>query len=181
MRPSMLAWLGGAVLLAACGAATSPTSAPGTAPASSGTAAPTTMAEPTVKVGTATVGGSTEQVLTDPSDGLTLYYFALDTPTTSRCTGTCAGYWPPLLLPSGQPSASGLSGSLSVVMDANGRQVSYNGHLLYRFSGDSAPGQANGQGKNLNGGIWYVATPGLSTGSAGTSPSPSSSGYGGGY
>jgi predicted lipoprotein with Yx(FWY)xxD motif len=105
------------------------------------------------------VKGKATTVLTN-MQGETLYYFTPDTPTTSNCTGGCAGTWPPLLLASGTPtSASPLPGKLTVVMDANGNQVQYNGHFLYAFSGDSAPGQANGQGI---GGVWFVATPSLS-------------------
>jgi predicted lipoprotein with Yx(FWY)xxD motif len=165
------------LLVAACGAAASSP----TATASTGTGT-SPSAGVTIKVGSATVGGSSETVLTD-SSGYTLYYFVPDTPTTSRCTGSCAGYWPPVLLSSGQPTASGsLSGTLSAVQDANGRQVQYNGHFLYRYAADSAPGQAKGNGKNLSGGVWYVATPSLSAASgsgASASAKPTSSAYSG--
>ncbi len=157
-----------ATLIVACGAAASPSGAASAA---------------TIKVGSASVGGATQTVLTDHS-GDTLYYFAPDTPTTSKCTGSCAGYWPPVLLPSGQPTASGsLSGTLSAVQDPNGRQVQYKGHFLYRYTGDTAAGQANGNGKNLNGGIWYVATPSLSaasgSGASGTAMPTSTGSYSG--
>jgi predicted lipoprotein with Yx(FWY)xxD motif len=171
MRRAILMWLAAAAataLLAACGA--------GTPTGSSGSSA-------AVKVGTATVNGSSEQVLTN-SSGYTLYYFAIDTPTTSKCTGTCASFWPPVLYPSGQPTSAGsLSGTLAAVSDANGRQVQYNGHFLYRYSRDTAPGQATGNGINLNGGVWFAATPTLAMAGTGTSPSasPSSSGYSSGY
>jgi len=183
MRPPLLAWIAAAALLAACGASTaSPASTSGAAgSAGAPTASPSGVAGSTVKVATATVSGGSEQVLTDASDGMTLYYFVPDTATSSKCTGTCAGYWPPLLLPSGQPTASGLSGTLSAITDANGRQVQYNGHFLYRYSGDDSPGQANGNGLNLSGGTWYVATPTLSAigGGASASPSASSGSYSG--
>jgi predicted lipoprotein with Yx(FWY)xxD motif len=155
--------------LAGCGAATSPATANGAVTAT------------TITVGTATVGGTSEQVLTT-SKGYTLYYFGPDTPTSSHCTGSCAGFWPPLLQPSGQPTASGsLSGSLSTLNDANGRQVEYNGHLLYRYGGDTAAGQATGNGINLNGGVWYAATPSLTPGSAGSAPASASASASGGY
>jgi predicted lipoprotein with Yx(FWY)xxD motif len=173
MRSPALMWLGAGVLLAGCGAAATSSSSPA--------GSETPMASTTVEVGSATVGGSSEQVLTD-SSGHTLYYFAIDTPTTSMCSGSCAGYWPPLLQASGQPSGpSSLSGSLTVVTDANGRQVEYNDHLLYRYAGDTAAGQANGNGKNLNGGVWYVATPSTSMAGSGASASASPSPSGGGY
>jgi|ERR1035441_8754860 predicted lipoprotein with Yx(FWY)xxD motif len=122
----------------------------------------------TVKVGMATVSGSSEQVLTEP-DGYTLYYNTNDTSTTASCTGACAGTWPPLLMASGQPtSASTLPESLTTASTGNGTQVEYDGHPLYRYSGDSGSDQANGEGK---GGIWFVATPSLGSSSSTASPS----------
>ena len=129
----------------------------------------------TVMVGMATVSGSSEQVLT-ASDGHTLYYNTDDTSTTASCTGGCAGTWPPLLLASGQPaSASSLSGSLTTATTGNGRQVEYNGHPLYRYAGDSGADQSNGEGK---GGVWFVTTPSLGSGSGGSgSAAGAPSGY----
>jgi predicted lipoprotein with Yx(FWY)xxD motif len=119
----------------------------------------------TVKVGTATVSGNSEQVLT-LSDGWTLYYNTDDTPTTASCTGSCAGTWPPLLLSSGQPtSASSLPKSLTTASTGNGSQVEYDGYPLYRYSGDNGSDQANGEGK---GGVWFVATPSLGSSSTAT-------------
>jgi predicted lipoprotein with Yx(FWY)xxD motif len=180
-RRSQLAWLLGAgaalVLVAACGS-TSPsggTSNPtATAVAAAGGSSPA-GATSTVMVGTAAVSGSSEQVLTE-SDGWTLYYNTDDTSTTASCTGTCAGIWPPLLLASGSPSgASSLTGSLTAATTGNGRQVEYDGHPLYIYSGDSGADQANGEGK---GGVWYVATPSLGSGSgASASAASAPNGY----
>ena len=50
---------------------------------------------------------------------------------------------------------------LTVTMNANGDQVAYNGHLLYRFAGDKAKGDAKGEGLQAFGGVWQVATPSL--------------------
>jgi predicted lipoprotein with Yx(FWY)xxD motif len=71
-----------------------------------------------------------------------------------------ASVWHPLLFTgSGTPLGdSSLSGTLSVLTDANGNQVQYNGHLLYIYSGDTAAGQTNGEGLF---GKWFVCTPGL--------------------
>jgi predicted lipoprotein with Yx(FWY)xxD motif len=130
----------------------------------------------TVKVGTATVSGNSEQVLT-LSDGWTLYYNTDDTPTTASCTGSCAGTWPPLLLSSGQPtSASSLPKSLTTASTGNGSQVEYDGHPLYRYSGDNGSDQANGEGI---GGVWFVATPSL--GSSSTTTPSASAGAANGY
>jgi len=91
-------------------------------------------------------------VLTD-AHGYTLYWFAPDSPTASRCYGTCAAYWPPLL---GVPAATGVAGSFTTLRRSGGAsQVTYNGHPLYTYVGDSAPGQATGNRINLNGGWWY--------------------------
>ena len=91
-------------------------------------------------------------VLTD-AHGYTLYWFAPDSPAASRCYGTCAAYWPPLL---GVPATTGVAGSLATLTRSGGAsQVTYNGHPLYTYVGDSAPGQASGNRINLNGGWWY--------------------------
>src|SRR5262245_2691208 len=103
---------------------------------------------------TATIGGV--RVLTN-ARGFTLYWFAPDTPARSSCYGTCAGYWPPV---TGTPSAGpGVAGTLATIKRSDGTtQVTYNGHPLYTYAGDSAPGQAFGNNLNLNGGLWHEAT-----------------------
>lgn len=164
------------VILAACGSSTTTGST-----TSTNTGGNTTSASPSptsttasssalVKTTSATVKGKSEPVLTD-AQGKTLYYFTADSATTSACTAACAQTWPPLLMTgSGSPtSATSLSGSLSVQTTANGSQVEYNGHLLYTYAGDSAPGQTNGEGLF---GKWFVATPNLASASA-----SSNSGY----
>jgi predicted lipoprotein with Yx(FWY)xxD motif len=103
-----------------------------------------------VTLKTATVGGVT--VLTD-ANGRTLYWFAPDTPATSRCTGSCALYWPPV---TGDPQAGpGVTGKLGTITRPNGgREATYNGHPLYTYVGDTASGQAKGNNLDLNGGLW---------------------------
>jgi predicted lipoprotein with Yx(FWY)xxD motif len=100
---------------------------------------------------TTTIGGIT--VLTN-AKGFTLYSFAPDTPTTSKCYGSCAAYWPPVTgTAAGSP---GLSGRISAITRTGGsRQLTYNGHPLYTYIGDTAPGQARGNNLNLNGGLWH--------------------------
>ena len=91
-------------------------------------------------------------VLTN-ANGLTLYWFAPDTPATSKCTGSCAAYWPPV---AGNPKAgSGVTGKLGTIKRPGGLQATYNGHPLYTYIGDNSPGQAQGNNLNLNGGLWY--------------------------
>ena len=100
---------------------------------------------------TTTIGGTT--VLTN-AGGFTLYSFAPDTPTASECYGSCAAYWPPVL--GTAPASPGLPGTVGTITRTGGaRQLTYDGHPLYTYIGDSAPGQANGNNLNLNGGLWH--------------------------
>jgi predicted lipoprotein with Yx(FWY)xxD motif len=113
--------------------------------------APASVAGAGVTLKTTTIRGVT--VLTD-AKGLTLYWFAPDTPAASRCTGPCAAYWPPV---TGTPKAGpGVTGTLGTIKrSGGGAQATYNGHPLYTYAGDSAPGQARGNMLDLNGGYWY--------------------------
>jgi predicted lipoprotein with Yx(FWY)xxD motif len=103
---------------------------------------------------TAQIGGVT--VLTN-AKGFTLYSFAPDTPSRSNCNGTCAGYWPPV---TGTPAAGpGVTGKLGTIKRSDGTtQATYNGHPLYTYIADTAPGQAHGNNLNLNGGLWHEVT-----------------------
>ncbi len=103
-------------------------------------------------IGTTTVGGV--DVLTN-AKGLTLYWFAPDTSSASKCTGSCAQYWPPV---SGRPTAgSGVTGTLGTISRPDGTtQATYDGHPLYTYIGDSSRGQASGNNLDLNGGLWHV-------------------------
>jgi predicted lipoprotein with Yx(FWY)xxD motif len=160
------------ILLAACGSSTTGSgTAQNTTPATSGggygggsygrggTTPTASSSGSLIKTATATVKGTSQTILTN-SQGLTLYYRTSDVPPSTVCSGGCAGAWPPLVMSgSGVPtSATSLSGKLTVVADANGNQVEYNGHPLYTYSGDTGPGQTAGEGV---GGIWHVCTPSL--------------------
>jgi len=95
-------------------------------------------------------------VLAD-ANGRTLYWFAPDTAARSACYGSCAAYWPPVKGPAA--AGPGVTGKLSVLTRSDGSvQAAYDGHPLYTYVGDSAPGQANGNGLNLNGGLWHEVT-----------------------
>ena len=110
------------------------------APAASGTGLKTT-----------TIGGTT--VLTN-AKGFTLYSFAPDTPHISKCYGSCAAYWPPVT--GTIPAGAGLPGKVATIKRTDGAtQLTYNGHPLYTYIGDTAPGQARGNNLNLNGGLWH--------------------------
>jgi len=93
--------------------------------------------------------------------GHTLYLFEKDRRGASACSGACLVYWPPLLT-SGAPTATkGARPSLlGSIRRADGtRQVTYAGHPLYLFSGDTRRGQTNGEGLKDFGAGWYVLMP----------------------
>jgi predicted lipoprotein with Yx(FWY)xxD motif len=164
-----------AMLLAACGTPTTTGSSSSSSPSPTATTAPTSSASSAIiQTATASVKGNSETILTN-TQGKALYYFTPDTATKAACTGACAQTWPPLLSTgSGTPtSATTLPGTLSLLTDANGSQVEYNGHLLYTYSGDTASGQTKGEGLF---GKWFVATPTLS-GSGGAQTTPTPGGY----
>jgi predicted lipoprotein with Yx(FWY)xxD motif len=113
--------------------------------------------------------------------GMTMYEFGHDRKNVSRCSGTCAMFWPPAKAPAHPTLAKGLSSKkLKVIRRSDGsRQLSYNGHPLYRYSGDTKPGQTNGEGITAFGGTWYVlsrtgaiVTGPPSSGTANTNPYP---------
>jgi len=124
----------------------------------------------------AKIGGA--MVLTN-AKGFTLYWFVPDTSTTSKCNGSCATFWPPVKGPAS--AGTGVKGTLGTITRSDGSvQATFDGHPLYTFSGDSAPGQATGNGVNASGGVWHEVTV------SGTAPAPnpsstkssSSGGYG---
>lgn len=120
-------------------------------------------------VGTAEVPG-VGTVLVD-AQGFTLYSFTPDEAGEPTCTGGCAGTWPPAIV-SAVPEDPGLPGKLGTVESpSGGMQLTYDGWPLYTYSGDTAPGQANGQGV---GGVWFAMTPDGPSGGA------SADGMGGG-
>jgi predicted lipoprotein with Yx(FWY)xxD motif len=163
-----------ALALSACGSSSgSPSSAASTPAAGASSAAassaPASSASAST-LGMRTINGTA--VVTN-AKGLTLYWFAPDTSTTSKCTGSCATYWPPLTGP--VTAGTGVTGTLSTITRPDGTtQATYDGHPLYTYAADSAPGQAKGNGLNASGGLWYEMT--VSGAKPATSTSGSSSG-----
>jgi predicted lipoprotein with Yx(FWY)xxD motif len=147
-----LAGLAAAFVIAACGGSSSPASSGGAA--SSATPASSAPAAGSSALKTAKVGGAT--VVTN-AKGLTLYWFVPDTATTSKCNASCATFWPPVKGPA--TAGAGVTGKLATITRADGSaQATYNGHPLYTYVGDHAPGQATGNGLNINGGVWHEVT-----------------------
>ena len=97
------------------------------------------------------------KVLVD-AQGRTLYLFEADTGPMSACDGACASAWPPLTTTGKPTGGPGLMASkLGTTKRSDGStEVTYNGHPLYTYVGDSAPGQTNGQGLDDYGAEWYA-------------------------
>jgi predicted lipoprotein with Yx(FWY)xxD motif len=122
----------------------------GIAVAGAGAAAPPATATGT-GLKTTTIGGTT--VLAN-AKGFTLYSFAPDTPAASKCYRSCAAYWPPVT--GTAAAAPGVPGTVATIKRTDGpAQLTYNGHPLYTYIGDTAPGQARGNNLNLYGGLWH--------------------------
>jgi predicted lipoprotein with Yx(FWY)xxD motif len=170
---------GVALIAAACGTSST---AGGSGPASTAGSPSSAAASPAAGSGavlkSATIGGA--RVLTN-AKGFTVYSFAPDTASKSNCNGSCAQYWPPVKGPAS--AGPGVTGKLATITRSDGSaQASYNGHPLYTYVSDTAPGQAKGNGVNLSGGVWHeVAVSGTAAPAAHSSSSSSSSGGGGGY
>ena len=140
------AGLAAALVIAACSSPSSSTS--------SGGAASSAPAAGSSALKTAKIGGAT--VVTN-AKGFTLYWFVPDTATTSKCNGSCATFWPPVKGPA--TAGAGVTGKLATIKRADGSaQATYNGHPLYTYVGDHAPGQATGNDLNANGGVWHEVT-----------------------
>ena len=182
--------LAASIVLAACGSskatvtpsaqpsAPTSTSAPTPTPTSAPTSPPVVMTAMIAKFGSVLVDGK----------GMTLYTLTNGGKQVA-CTGQCASFWPPLLLPTGTMTAMGASGvaGLGTATAAGGLQVTENGAPLYRFSIDKAPGDAKGEGIASFGGVWHVVVAAKASTNTPTTmppvvtspPTTVSSGYGG--
>jgi len=179
-QPGRMGWLAAvavvAAALAVAACASSSSSPEGTTSSPSSTSAAAASSGSALK--TATINGVT--VLTNAT-GFTLYSFAPDTPTTSRCNGQCATFWPPVKDP--VTAGPGVTGTLGTITRSDGTtQATYNGHPLYTYIADTAPGQAKGNGINASGGIWHeVAASGAAAPSSSSGGTGSTGGGGYGY
>ena len=148
----------GVLVLAACGGSRTSSSSGSAAGYGAPTAGSAGGSGAASVVGTKT--GSLGTFLVD-GKGRALYLWEADHGSTSTCTGACAQAWPPLTI-TGPPKASGaVRGSLlGTTKRADGsREVTYAGHPLYLFAGDSRAGQTTGQGSTGFGAPWWVVTP----------------------
>jgi len=163
-----------ALIVSACGSSASSSAASGNTPATQGSSPAAASAGGTTLTAK-TIGG--KQVLVN-AQGFTLYWFAPDTATTSKCTGSCATYWPPVKGPA--TAGAGVTGTLGTITRPDGTtQATYNGHPLYTYAADTAPGQDKGNGLNVSGGLWYnVPVSGNAAPAATSSAKSSGGGYG---
>lgn len=118
-------------------------------------------------------------VLAD-SAGHTMYLLTADKAGKPTCSAACQKIWPPVLLATVPSAPSGVSARFGLVATSGGEQLTVDGYPAYTFAGDSAAGQANGEGIKSFGGAWYAlsltgAPIANSSGGAPSSSSPSSS------
>jgi predicted lipoprotein with Yx(FWY)xxD motif len=140
-----------ALLAAGCGTAAASQSS-GSHPSGSASASTTgtvIMAHP----------GSGGTFLT--SGGRSVYLWAADGMNKSNCSGACAGAWPPVIAHGKVTASNGAKPSdLGTIARAGGgKQVTYDGHPLYFFAGDSGPGQTHGQANDGFGAKWWLVAP----------------------
>jgi len=161
-----------ALMLAVCANAGT-ASAAGSAGSAARAVSSQRASSPSTELKTRKINGVT--VLTN-AKGFTLYWFGPDTSTKSNCNGSCAAIWPPVKGPA--TAGPGVTGKLGTIKRSDGSiQATYNGHPLYTYVADTAPGQARGNGLNVNGGLWHEVT---ASGAAAPKASASSAG-GNGY
>ena len=170
--------LGAALLTAACGSSATTSSSPPASPAG-GTASPAAAGSGSGLVIT-TKSGSAGAFLTNGS-GRSVYLWTKDIMDASACSGACAAAWPPVTATGAVTASGGVNkADLSTITRSDGaRQVVYDGHPLYYFSGDPGPGQVSGQGSDAFGAKWWLVDPaGTSITAAVTvSGAPVSGGY----
>ena len=127
---------------------------PAAAPDATAPAAPVTTAAPapapaSIKLADTPLG----KIIVDAEDR-TLYAFTNDKDGTSTCAGACAKAWPAASITGDPVAGDGISAALTTVDNpAGGKMLKAGKWPLYRFSGDAAPGDTNGQG---SGGVWFV-------------------------
>jgi predicted lipoprotein with Yx(FWY)xxD motif len=152
--------LGAALLVAACSSAGSSSSTGAAGTPAAGASSPSSSASAAGGTVIKTASSSAGTFLTDGS-GRAVYLWAKDTSDVSNCTGACAGAWPPVTT-TGSVTASGAAkaSDLGTIARSGGaKQVTYDGHPLYYFAGDSGPGTASGQGSDGFGAKWWLVAP----------------------
>jgi predicted lipoprotein with Yx(FWY)xxD motif len=168
----VVAIVGVALVVAACGGGNSASSSASNAPASS--------AAPSGATSVGTTSGADGKYLVGAS-GRALYLWKADPSGKSVCAGSCAKFWPPLTTSSAPVAGGGVTASqLGTITRSNGqKQVTYDGHPLYYFALDKSKGQVTGQGSDNFGAKWWLVAPSGAaiTKTGATTSSGSSRGY----
>ena len=171
--------LAAALLLAACGSngssssgglygnAGSGTSTSGTSPSSSSAASgrygnpPAGSGTSGAAAGSPTTTSSRVGTILVTAQRMTMYVFAIDPRGKSRCTGSCATYWPPVPATDAPTHpVAGVTATFGSITRPDGtKQLSVDGYPVYTYAGDKSPGDVNGQGVNASGGLWWVLSP----------------------
>jgi predicted lipoprotein with Yx(FWY)xxD motif len=188
--------LGAALLVAACGSAASSSSAAAAPASPAGASSAGASASSSGGTVITTAKSSAGTFLTNGS-GRAVYLWAKDTGDMSNCSGACAGAWPPVTTTGTATATGGAQASdIGTITRSDGtKQVTYDGHPLYYFSGDSGPGTATGQGSDGFGAKWWLVAPtggdvtaavtsftvGSSAGAPATPAAPASSKAGGSW
>ena len=137
-----------ALVITACGGASSTT--PSVAPTVAAT--PTPTPEPTVATADTPLG----KILVAASNKMTLYTWAKDTADLSTCYDACATNWPPFTITGDPIAGAGITGKLALATRKDGqKQLTINGKPLYFYNKDTKPGDTLGQ--NV-GQVWFVVT-----------------------
>jgi predicted lipoprotein with Yx(FWY)xxD motif len=125
-----------------------------------------------------TAKGSGGTYLAGPN-GHALYLWVADSGGKSSCSGACAAAWPPLVTKGSPAAGSGVTASdLGTITRSDGReQVTYKGHPLYYFAGDTSAGKTTGQGTNGFGAKWWLVAPSGTAITASATSSAASGGY----
>lgn len=93
------------------------------------------------------------------ANGRTLYLFEGDKRNLSTLSAAGRAIWPPFTA-SGVVKAEGTAQSAKLGTTTGGvKQVTYNGHPLYYYVGDKAPGATTGQDLKEFGALWFVLAP----------------------
>ncbi|HEX3979175.1 MAG TPA: hypothetical protein VHW96_23085 [Solirubrobacteraceae bacterium] len=95
------------------------------------------------------------------ANGRTLYLFEGDSRNVSRLSGAGLSVWPRFVATGPVTAGNGVQmAKLGTTTSPSGvRQITYNGHPLYYYVGDSKPGSTRGQALNQFGALWYVLSP----------------------
>jgi predicted lipoprotein with Yx(FWY)xxD motif len=184
--------VGAALLVAACSSAASSSTGAAAAGTPAGAASSSSSASASGGTVIETASSAAGMFLTNGS-GRAVYLWVKDTGDTSNCSGACAGAWPPVTTTGSATASGGAKASdLGTITRSDGtKQVTYDGHPLYYFSGDSGPGTASGQGSDGFGAKWWLVAPtgsdvtasvsSFTAGASAPTSAPASSSAGGGW